>query len=173
LNPPGGWTRAGAWRAVLALLCLAVACSSEKPREKAPDFDLERVSGGRLTLADLRGKTVVLDFWATWCAPCVAAIPELNTFSEENRGRGVQVIGVSLDSEPQALREWLKNKAPQAPVYDIVLGDSALEERYGLADSGIPYTVIISPQGELVEQFALTEEPRATLEKTLRKHGLL
>jgi thiol-disulfide isomerase/thioredoxin len=157
----------------LVVLGLAASCSSEEPRTQAPDFDLERVAGGRLTLADLRGKTVVLDFWATWCAPCVQAIPELNAFADEHRGRGVEVVGVSLDSELEGLREWLKNKAPQPPVYEIVLGTPVLEERYGLIDSGIPYTVIISPEGELVEQFALASEAKATLEKTLRKHGLL
>src|SRR5258706_15632758 len=68
--------------------------------ESVPDFSLAKDRGGALRLADYHGKIVVLNFWATWCPPCIDELPSLKQFAEKYSGKGVEVLGVSLDEDP-------------------------------------------------------------------------
>jgi cytochrome c biogenesis protein CcmG/thiol:disulfide interchange protein DsbE len=96
-----------------------------------------------VSLAALRGKTVVLDFWATWCPPCEFQIPILNEFYLQHRGRGVEVIGVSVDTAgPDAVREYAEKHGAQ---YPIVMGSEALAREYGAP--GFPSLVVVAPDG--------------------------
>jgi peroxiredoxin len=89
--------------AALGLLCAGCADpapeSADAPSAAAPalDFTLPTLDGGTFTLSDHRGDVVILNFWATWCLPCLAEIPELVRLQEELRDQGVQVVGVSQD----------------------------------------------------------------------------
>src|SRR5207245_4206477 len=65
--------------------------------DHAPDFELRSLDGGRVSLSELRGKPVLLNFWATWCAPCRVEMPWLVELHEKYRAQGLQIIGVSLD----------------------------------------------------------------------------
>src|SRR4051812_9039150 len=67
--------------------------------QKAPDFSLSTLAGGKLSLASLRGKVVVLDFWAQWCEPCKKELPELQKLSRDYAGKGVVVLAVNLDKQ--------------------------------------------------------------------------
>ena len=70
------------------------------PSRVAPEFELVSLEGETVRLAELRGKTVVIDFWATWCPPCEFQVPELNAFYEAHRADGaVSVLGISVDTE--------------------------------------------------------------------------
>src|SRR3970040_1477469 len=75
--------------------------------DAVPNFTLRNDDGGVVALADFRGKIVVLNFWATWCLPCIEEMPSLKRFAEKYADQGVQVIGVSLDEDPDAYREFL------------------------------------------------------------------
>src|SRR3989304_10161988 len=75
--------------------------------EQVPSFTLRKDDGKVLALGDLRGKIVVLNFWATWCGPCIEEMPSLNRFTEKYAGKGVDVVAVSLDEDPDAYREFL------------------------------------------------------------------
>ena len=98
-----------------ALLASLVCCGGEAeppPAGPAPSFDLPLVGGGRVTLASLHGQTVLLDFWATWCPPCLLEIPELNAVSQELAGSGVRVLAISVDGLTlEALRPGWRRRA--------------------------------------------------------------
>src|SRR6266508_2534378 len=93
-----------AFRATALALCvLASAPALElKPpgdRKRAPDFELKDSQGKLVRLSDFKGKVVLLDFWATWCGPCKAAIPWFNEFEQKYRVDGFAVLGISMDAD--------------------------------------------------------------------------
>jgi len=132
----------------------------------APDFDLPRVGGGRLALKDLRGKLVLLDFWATWCVPCVRAIPELNALYRSQRERGVEVIGIAVDDLEEAeLAAWLAEKGVE---YPVVRADADLAAAY---DAYVfPQHVLVSAQGTILDQLEPGVHSSDALEARIARH---
>lgn len=78
----------------------------------APDFELTALDGSAFKLSELRGKKVILNFWATWCPPCQAEMPEMQKFHEQY-GKEVEIVGVNLtdsESDPEKVQEYINNK---------------------------------------------------------------
>lgn len=135
------------------------------PRERplAPAFELPDLAGGTVRLADFAGRTVVLDFWATWCIPCKQQIPVLNAFHRSVAGQDVVVLGVAVDVEGRDVVGPFA--AEQKIEYPIVLGDEKLAFDYGAP--GFPALAVVSPSGH-VDSLHLGVIDRASLETAVR-----
>jgi peroxiredoxin len=114
----------------------------------APEFSLAAVGGGSKSLADYKGKVVMLNFWATWCGPCKREIPDFIAMQDAYRDKGFEIVGVSLD-DPTAMSQVAQFAEQQGINYDIVYGDGNIAKAYGGVQS-IPTTFLINREGEIV-----------------------
>ncbi len=114
----------------------------------APSLSVEDVQGKKLRLDEYRGKYVLIDFWATWCAPCVAEIPRVQEAVAKYRAKGFEVLGVSLDDTKPALLDFVRaRKIPWRQIHNASAGGD-LVEAFGV--STIPATFLINPEGAIV-----------------------
>ena len=128
----------------VALLAACGMAPQTSGARSAPAFDLPSVDGGRVSLASLEGKVVVLDMWATWCGPCIAEMPEYAEFSRRNQPRGVEVVGIVFASgAPQEVQDFVREHRIS---YTQLLGPDELLDAYG-ANSGFPTTFVIDAAG--------------------------
>ena len=112
---------------------------------------LPDASGGSLDLASLRGKTVVLNFWATWCPPCVEEMPELAGLHREISGRNATVIGIGIDSASNIKAFAEKGQYPY-PLLIAGMGGTELARQLGNTSGALPYTVVIDADGRVIER---------------------
>ncbi len=117
---------------------------------KAPDFALKDMGGKAVKLSDYKGKVVLVNFWATWCPPCKAEMPDLVKVYELYKKKGFVVLGISLDDEPtKAVPEFLTDFRKDTGVkvtYPILVGDEHIADSYG-GIRGIPTTFLIDRKG--------------------------
>ena len=115
----------------------------------APDFTLSTDRGEQLSLSDFSGKYVLIDFWASWCAPCRASFPAIARLYEQYRGK-LTIIGVSLDRSETAWRKALgEEKCPW-----VQLWDQKGEASKTYAVSAIPLLVLIGPDGRIIGRYS-------------------
>lgn len=169
-----GDARSGHTRAALAVLALATGfaliprlthgCEGASLDEDAPPFEGRLVAnadalvlgtgdagtpataGGRVDLASLRGRPVVLDFWATWCGPCQAESPIVNTIARRYKERGLAVVGVNTSDEDGLAEAYVRKKGLGFPmVYDE---GNLIAKKYGV--TSLPTLIVISKEGKIV-----------------------
>jgi peroxiredoxin len=129
----------------------------------APAFTLTDLAGKSVSLADFRGKVVVLDFWATWCPPCKREIPDFIDLQKEYGSQGVQIVGIALD-EPDKVKAFA---AQNGMNYPVLIGSNEVAMKYGGIE-GIPTTFIIDKSGKIVNKFE-GFRPRQIFETEVKK----
>ncbi|MCS7038567.1 MAG: TlpA disulfide reductase family protein [Anaerolineae bacterium] len=129
----------------------------------APDFTLSQVGGGELSLADLRGRPVVLNFWATWCAPCEAEMPELEQAYRRYGNAGLVVIGVNQGEDEATVRAYADRLGLSFPL--VRDGDTQVGRRYRV--EALPTTFFIDREGIIREQ-VIGQMNTAVLRQRLR-----
>ncbi len=126
--------------------------SAEKPDISAlPEFNLPDLSGRQHNISEWRGKVLVINFWATWCPPCLKEIPDFIALQQQYTSQGLQFIGIALeDQEPVA-----KFIAATKINYPILLGGDngiTLAQQLGNHIDAVPYTLIVDRQGQIVDR---------------------
>ena len=117
--------------------------------QKAPEFTLKDLKGNPVALSSMKGKVVLLNFWATWCPPCVAEMPELNKLYKKLASRGLEIIAVSTDSSITSPKEFVsKNDIQFKVLYDDARATARLYKVFSM-----PTTFLIDRRGVIVEKF--------------------
>ena len=112
---------------------------------------LERPEGGELVLATLRGQPLLINFWATWCAPCVRELPEIERFYQNHRAIGWQVVGLAID-RPAPVRDFLGRVPLSFPVALAGIDGTELVRALGNPQGGLPFTVLIGADGRVLRR---------------------
>jgi peroxiredoxin len=131
------------------------------------DFNFTALDGRRVKLADLRGKVVLVDFWATTCVPCVREMPDLKQLYEKHHTIGLEIVGISLDSDKTALTRFIeKEKIPWPQFYDPAGATNRFAVQYGV--SGIPVMWLLDKHGVL-RQLDARDNQEAKVEALLKE----
>ena len=158
---------------VTAALVLAAGCSKQKnktidemeeagkaagqpqaaqgeARKEAPNFTLKDINGDQFQLSQLKGKVVILDFWATWCPPCRQEIPHFVDLQKQYQSKGLEIVGISVDDRGAAV---VKPFAQKFNInYTMLVDGQAITNLYG-GVQGIPTTFVLDKQGRIVKKF--------------------
>ena len=133
----------------VAFAAAVAACSPAKTQTEttpAPDFVIKDLQGTSLSLASYKGKVLVLNFWATWCPPCRKEIPDFIEVYRELKGKGLEILGVSVDgTTAEALLEWTKKTGIN---YPIALATPEILRDYEPGEY-IPATIIVDRSGRI------------------------
>jgi cytochrome c biogenesis protein CcmG, thiol:disulfide interchange protein DsbE len=173
------WRGALAGTAVITMMAVPAQAGTLQVGDPAPPLALPAWHDGSVRLGDLRGKVVVLDFWASWCVPCKTALPALDALARRQRTAGVVVLAVSIDRSRSTAERFLAETLPDPTL--TVLQDPGGRAFAALGPAGTPALYVIDPQGivrmveagyaperiEAVERLvrelaAQSPEPRAT-----------
>jgi peroxiredoxin len=145
------------WTLFAAAFALLLSCTSpfreddlrvkrEKDRKASPDFSLKDSTGALVKLSDMKGKVVLLNFWATWCGPCKVEIPWFMDFQKSYKDREFAVVGVSMDEDGwDAVKPYLEQHKIN---YRVVIGNDQISQLFGSIDS-LPTTLIIDREGRI------------------------
>jgi thiol-disulfide isomerase/thioredoxin len=125
-------------------------------RSGPPEIKFTAVDGREVDLAKLRGKPVLIDFWATWCGPCVQEVPNVVAVYKKYHDRGFEIVGISLDEDKEALEKFVKEKEMPWPQYFDGKGwENEFSKKFGI--DSIPRMWLIGPDGKIVDFTARTD----------------
>ena len=122
-----------------------------EPGSPAPNFKLQDMAGRTVQLCDLRGRAVILHFWASWCPRCVEEMPLLQEVNRDYGARGVRVLALNLAEAPRRVGRYLKAHGLDLQILLDPKGDVAA--KYGV--TGLPMTIVIDPQGQILSRISM------------------
>lgn len=163
-DPPTESPRRASRRVLLGTALMATVAGAVfnwarlRPRTLDPEAtqalwgaEFEQPNGDVLRLSDFQGKPLVLNFWATWCTPCVEEMPLLEAFFQENQSKSWQVVGLAID-QPSAVKRFLKQFPVNYPIGFAGLGGTQLVKALGNPEGALPFTLVLNAQGAVVMQ---------------------
>ena len=148
----------------------ASAGAPERQFQLAPNFELASVGEGSIILSEMKGKVVLLDFWATWCGPCRAGIPHLNDLYAEHKDEGFEIVGISVDragrgkSGVELVRAFLEKTTMD---YPLAMADARTVSAYGGIRS-IPTAFLIDREGRLRKRYVGMQQ-KAVFERDVKE----
>jgi cytochrome c biogenesis protein CcmG, thiol:disulfide interchange protein DsbE len=128
----------------------------------APEFSIADINGRKLSLADYKGKVVLLNFWATWCGPCEKEIPQFIELQNQCGPKGLQIVGLSMDDSDKPVHAFYERVKMN---YPVAVADADLGQRYG-GVFGLPVNFVIGRDGRIVAKFVGATDI-ATIRKAL------
>jgi peroxiredoxin len=136
----------------------------------APDFTLKDVSGKDISLSSYKGKVVLLEFWATWCPPCKASVPDLIALQKKYYERGFTVLGVSMDTDSDVAAKVSRFSASHEINYPLLIANDDVPKTYHVMS--IPVTFLLAKDGTIMESYVgyagtFGEKISAEIEKLL------
>jgi peroxiredoxin len=135
---------------------------------KFPDFDEKDLLGKPFNLAAYKGKVVLVDFWATWCGPCVGELPNVQAAYEKHHAAGFEIVGISLDSDKAKLEKFIESKKmPWQQYFDGKGWENKLAGKYGV--NSIPATYLLDGEGKIIAKNLRGEALEAAVAKALAK----
>jgi len=146
-------------------------CSSgaEPPEARvgsqAPDFQLNNLDGQSISLSDLRGKPVFINFWATWCPPCRSEMPYIQEIYEEWSGKGLVVLAINIGESPSQVEEFMESQNLSFPV--LLDTGKNVAQKYNIR--GIPTSFFVDKDGVVQEKIIGAFPSKAAIEKSLSK----
>ena len=156
---------------ILTLGLVVTVCSAcSEPSEArvgqpAPDFQLQNLDGQSISLNDLKGKPVLLNFWSTWCGPCVSEMPYLQEIYDEWSGKGLMLLAINGGESSSKVSKFLQDYNLSLPV--LLDTEGIVAQRYNV--SGIPTTFFIDKEGIIQEKVIGAFPNKAEIEKRLSK----
>jgi peroxiredoxin len=139
---------------LILLLSLLSSCSRDKVIQEGkivPDFSLRDTSGNNVRLSDLRGKVVLIEFWATWCEACREAVPDLIEIYKNNKEKDFEFLAVSVDEGPEAKDRVVQFIKEYNIPYRVAINGTTISNRFGVYT--IPSIFIVNKEGILVKRY--------------------
>jgi cytochrome c biogenesis protein CcmG, thiol:disulfide interchange protein DsbE len=133
----------------MALATSTARAADSGERAPAADFDRITLEGAPVSLARWRGKVVLLNFWASWCAPCLIEMPRFSAWQQQYGPQGLQILGISMDDSADPVKRLLSQRAVS---YPVIMGDTKLAKLYG-GIYGLPSSFVIDPAGHIVARY--------------------
>ena len=134
--------------AMLVVFGLAAGGWAQEKGKPAPDFSLVDTAGNTVSLSQMQGKVVVVNFFTIWCQPCRHEMPDLNAIYKENQDKGLSMVGICLNADPNQLKVLVKQLNLD---YPVLLGTDKVNKDFGEI-VGVPTTFIIDKQGKIADK---------------------
>ena len=132
-----------------ALMTFSSSFAAEAENKKAPDFTLKDMQGNEVSLSDYKGKVVLVNFWATWCPPCIEEMPSMEKLYKKLGSADFVILAINIEPDAhEIVEEFLAKRSYTYPI--LLDGESKVQQLYGAYR--LPETVIVNRQGEIVNR---------------------